>query len=122
MGGRSNDFDVIQGRDKISYGKRFAQTEERYEAHRMEKELEELAGRDIDPGRDARERAPIGALPMTTEPPPRDRFSELTDDAQRYVRMIRDALRDIGTASYRLARLPVEAALLAARRFRPARG
>lgn len=102
MGGRSNNFDVIQGRDGITYGKQFAQ---------MEKELEALN----------RPRTPIGALPVSTEPPPRDRFSELTEDAQRYTRMIRDALRDIGTASYRLARLPVEAVLLAVRRFRPAR-
>jgi hypothetical protein len=123
MGGRSNNFDVIPGREeKLTYGKRFAQTEERYEAHRMEKELEELAERPVEARRESKRGTPIGALPMATEPPPRDRFSALTDDAERHARLIRDSVRDIGRASYRLARLPFEAMLLAARRFRPARG
>ncbi len=66
--------------------------------------------------------APIGALPMSTEPPPRDRFSELAEDAQRYAQMIRFAVKDIRSATWRLARLPAEALLLATRRLRPARG
>ncbi|MFP2934813.1 hypothetical protein ACLESO_58850, partial [Pyxidicoccus sp. 3LG] len=78
----------------IHYGKRFAQTEELYQAHQMATELEELARPEPDakfshgPGftppkakkakRTARAEAPviggtapIGALPPTREPPPR---------------------------------------------------
>lgn len=151
---------------KISYGHKFAQTQEIYAARQMEKQLEELARQDgaLDeeaddehddlPSREAaghegdadahrmqaaatdqREApaaarrgvtleemtrgAPIGALPTASEPPPRQGLSEVMADALRYTGMIRDAVRDITTASMRLARLPVEMAVLAAQRIRP---
>jgi hypothetical protein len=128
--------------EKISYGKKFAKTEQMYQARRMSEELEELARQDgaLDdeqqaqaPGpaaakgqvrsamEDLTRGAPIGALPQASERPPPDRFSELLDDAQRYTRVIREALADISTAGLRLARLPIEAAILAARRFGPLR-
>jgi len=125
------------GGEKISYGKKFAKTEEMYAARRMNEELEELARKDgaLDEEEQGEERgpvrqaiedvtrgSPIGSLPTSSEPPPRDRFSELADDAQRYTAMIREAVKDITTAGFRLARLPVEAAILAARRFGPVRG
>ena len=154
--------------DKISYGKKFAQTEELYQAHQMERELEELAKsdgmlaeeredeaeleeqaegpeasegrmfvehRERDTGRAAKKRtakkgpsiedvtrgAPIGATPKMSEPPPRSGLREVLEDAQRYVGMMRGGARDIFTAGMRLARLPIEVAMLAAARIRPQR-
>lgn len=134
--------------EKISYGKKFAKTEELYAAKQMNRELEELAREDgmleeeaarpepkvaaakpvIESKRPAAKRpvvedvtrgAPIGAMPVATEPPPRAMFSEVLDDAQRYAGMVRGGIRDITTGLFRLARLPVEVAILAANRIRP---
>jgi hypothetical protein len=66
--------------------------------------------------------APIGALPTAGEAPRLERISELADEAQQNTRMIGESLRDILKALVRIARLPVEAALIAARRLRPAHG
>lgn len=146
--------------DKISYGRKFAQTEEHYIARQMNHELEELAREDgalddedekrnkrgqgakkaAEPSGGAKKEAkssrekptkmkmedvgrtsPIGAMPAATEPPPREAFGELMTDAARYSGMIRDAMRDIFTAGMRLARLPVEVAIIAAARIRPLR-
>ncbi len=145
--------------EKISYGKRFAKTEELYQARLMEKELEELARQDgaLDGGgakkaasgaSGAKKRqaakakkgapakmeslqsrhqvleqvtrgAPIGAVPPAAEPPPRAAWSDVLGDAQRYLGMLKSGWRDMGTAGYRLARLPVEVAVLAMARLRP---
>lgn len=120
--------------EKISYGKKFAQTEERYTARQMERQLEELAREDeqrqprrevptFDGSRleELTRGGPIGAMPTASEPPPRQAFSEVLGDAQRYAGMIRHALRDLTTASMRLMRLPVELAVLTAQRLRPLR-
>lgn len=128
------------GDEKISYGRKFAQTQEHYVARQMNRELEELAKEDgaLDeekgeakapkpaekrPARSKMEElgrtAPIGAIPVASEPPPREAFGEVMTDALRYGAMIRSGVRDIFTASVRLARLPVELATLAAHRLRP---
>lgn len=150
--------------DKISYGKKFAQTEELYAAHQMERQLEELAKKDgmladeaesdleeqaegpeASEGRmflenreakpakkkaeprkgaaieDVTRGAPIGATPTMSEPPPRGGFGEVLGDAQRYVGMMRGGVRDIWTATMRLARLPIEVAMIAAAKIRPQR-
>lgn len=152
--------DKVSG-DKISYGKKFSQTEELYAAHQMNRELEELARHDgmledakgkkaeedkaatkkpakaeaskeaTGPGITDKDKkgarrvdeltrgTPIGALPTSSEPPPRDRMSEVLDDAQRYTGMMRGAVKDFTTATFRLMRLPVELAILAAQRINP---
>jgi hypothetical protein len=134
----AKDEELLPGEEKISYGKRFSQTEEMYQVRQMNHELEELAKRDgmleepkAPSKQPQRERAaikeatvvtgamPIGALPADEEPPPRAKLSEALDDAQRYLEMIRGAVRDIATASVRLARLPVEVAAMAAHKLRP---
>ena len=170
-GGRSYESDVEPGdqkvadKSKISYGHKFAQTEELYAAHQMERELEELARQDgmledeekeerRGPGggamhlgaasereekRDANAKrpavkaaegrrledvtrgAPIGALPTASEPPPRQGLSEVVGDAQRYAGMIRDSVKDFTTATMRLLKLPVDLAVIASQRLRPAR-
>lgn len=127
----------------VHYGKSHAQTEELYQAHQMEAELEELARPEPDAKfshgpefkqRKAKKRAearpqaraqtpviggtaPIGALPTTKEPPPRGRWADLMDEAQRQLQAIQSGLGDAAKAVTRLASLPVEVVRLAARRF-----
>lgn len=118
--------------EKMSYGRKFAQTEERYTARQMERQFEELAREDEALGQaptfdgkrieELTRGAPIGSMPTASEPPPRQAFSEVMGDAQRYAVMARNAVRDLTTASMRLMRLPVELAVLATRRLRPLRG
>lgn len=162
-GGRSYESDVEPGdqkvadKSKISYGHKFAQTEELYAAHQMERELEELARQDgmledeekeerrgsgggamhlgaPSEREEKREKkpegrrleeltrgAPIGALPTASEPPPRQGLSEVVGDAQRYAGMIRDSVKDFATATMRLLKLPVDLAVIASQRLRPAR-
>jgi hypothetical protein len=111
------------GSGELSYGRRFAETGELYQAHRMERELEALARQDdTRPAFRPPRGAPIGALPVAAEAPRRDRIAELADEAQQNTRMIGESLRDIFRALARIARLPIEAALIASRRFRPAHG
>lgn len=134
------------GEEKISYGRKFAQTQEHYVARQMNRELEELAKEegalDEEPEKKPEAKAkkapvekkaarskmeelgrtaPIGAIPVTSEPPPNEGFGELVTEAMRYGGMIRSAVRDIFTASVKLARLPMEVASLAAHRIRPLR-
>ena len=62
---------------------------------------------------------PIGSLPAASEAPPKQRVSDVFEEAQRYLAMIRDGTRDIAAASWRLARLPWEVAMVAAKQLRP---
>lgn len=125
----------------IHYGKSHAQTEELYQAHQMQAELEELArpepdakfshGPEFTPAPQAKKRtattrapapviggtAPIGALPPTKELPPRGRLGDLMDEAQRQLQAIQGGLGDAAKAVTRLASLPMEMVRLAARRF-----
>jgi hypothetical protein len=64
---------------------------------------------------------PIGSLPAATEAPPKQRVSEVLEDAQRCLAMIRGGVRDIAAATSKLARLPLEVAALAAKQLRPLR-
>jgi len=136
--GVTQQEDLPESATKIHYGKKHAQTEELFHAHQMEKQLEELAGVDRMPPKRAETQArteapqaepqrepqinrgtPIGALPEPQEPPQQGFFREIYDDAGRHLRVVRMAAKDISRASWRLLTLPVEAAKLAARRFRP---
>lgn len=124
----------------VHYGKAHAQTEELYQAHQMQAELEELARPEPDAkfshgpeftSRKVKKRAaslraqtpviggtaPIGALPPTKELPPRGRLGDLMDEAQRQLQAIQGGLGDAAKAVTRLASLPLEVARLAARRF-----
>jgi hypothetical protein len=65
--------------------------------------------------------SPIGALPAAAEALPPARFAEVLEDAQRYLGMIRSGVRDITTGAVKLARVPVDMALVAAQKFRPLR-
>ncbi|MFP2911978.1 hypothetical protein ACLESD_44540 [Pyxidicoccus sp. 3LFB2] len=124
----------------IHYGKSHAQTEELYQAHQMQAELEELArpepdakfshGPEFVPPK-AKKRtatpkaqtpvigatAPIGALPPTKELPPRGKLGDLMDEAQRQLQAIQGGLGDAAKAVTRLASLPMEVVRLAARRM-----
>lgn len=64
-------------------------------------------------------RTPIGAFTAVVEPPPHARFAEVMGDARRYVGMIRSGARDITVGAFKLARLPVDIALVAAQKVRP---
>jgi hypothetical protein len=74
---------------------------------------------ELPPTPEIRRHSPIGALPGAAEPPPHARWTELLGDARRYVGMIRSGARDVGTAAFKLARLPVDIALMAAHKVRP---
>lgn len=146
---KTKQKDLPDSATKISYGKRFAKTEEMYQARVMEKELEELARADgkLDDDKASKKTAkkpapakkmetaplqsrhevleqvtrgaPIGSVPPVAEPPPRGAFSDVLGDAQRYWGMLRGGLRDAGTAGIRLAKLPVDLAVMAVGRLRP---
>ena len=76
---------------------------------------------DLPPSPEMGRRNPIGALPAAEEPLPHARLTELLGDAQRYLGMIRSGARDIATAAVKLAKLPVDIALMAAHKVRPLR-
>jgi hypothetical protein len=121
--------------DGIHYGKSHAQTEEILKAHAAERaeaaahpapELKAEA-----PPRAERTQAkpklnlnttPIGALPMTEELPPRGRFQDLLDEAERQFEAIQGGIGDATKAATRLATLPLEVMRLAARRLRLVHG
>jgi hypothetical protein len=65
--------------------------------------------------------SPIGALPGAAEALPALRFAEMLGEAQRYIAMFRRGVRDITTASFKLALLPVNMAVFAVRKLRPLR-
>lgn len=112
--------------DRLHYGHRFAETEERAhqklehprEPPKMSRPQQGGAGMRAEAG--AGRGVPIGALPQTEEPmaepeallaggraPP---MGELVADAMRNVQRVTGAIRDLGEASFRLARLPWDAA------------
>jgi len=113
----------------IHYGKRHAQTEQRFQAHQRERQLEALSGVD----RRAPKRAdpaleplpvpqllrglPIGAVPEPQEPPAQGHFQEISDEAGRHLSVLRVATTDLVRASWRLLTLPLRAAQLAAHRW-----
>lgn len=138
--------DLPDSAQKISYGKRFAKTEELYQARVMERQLVELAGGAGQKARKGKAKkgaaskvaatvpelnsrhqvleqvtrgAPIGAMPPLTEPPAPGGFGEVWGDARRYFEMFKGGIRDAATAGMRLARLPVEVAVLLTGRMRP---
>jgi hypothetical protein len=116
----------------IHYGKSHAQTEELLKAHAATR-ARAPAGetKREEPPRVERPRAtpalnrnttPIGALPMTEELPPRGRFQDLLDEAQRQLEAIQGGIGDVTKAATRLASLPFEVVRLAARRLRLVHG
>lgn len=132
----------LPGEERLSYGKKFAQTEELAIAHQMNAQLEELAGlredaspkmsRSRKPAARAeassqalpeemppRNGAPIGALPPPQLRMPAGLLRDVWADAGRYLRMLQEAARDARTATIQLLRLPLEAAQIAARRVLP---
>ncbi|MDQ3264691.1 MAG: hypothetical protein M3Y59_13655 [Myxococcota bacterium] len=125
---------VIHGETKIHYGKKFSQTEELFQARRMNHQLEELAGitdedeaqppasAELPEAPQVHKSSPIGALPPTEEATtllPETLLHELRDTTALNLRQLRSAARDLWSASFRLATLPLEVARLAARRLRP---
>jgi hypothetical protein len=119
----------------IHYGKSHAQTEEILKAHAAERAAAPVQQaqepKREPPPRVERPRAtpqlnrnttPIGALPMTEELPPRGRFQDLLDEAERQLNAIQGGLGDVTKAATRLASLPFEVVRLAARRLRLVHG
>ncbi|SEM00181.1 hypothetical protein SAMN05444354_110186 [Stigmatella aurantiaca] len=117
----------------IHYGKSHAQTEEILKARAAEprhakkqEDEEEQAPAQMKaealPPPVNRNTAPIGALPMTEELPPRRRLKDLLDEATRQVEAIQGGIGDVVKAAQRLASLPGEAVRLAARRLNPLEG
>ncbi|HEX8703983.1 MAG TPA: hypothetical protein VF815_34445 [Myxococcaceae bacterium] len=118
----------------VHYGKAHAQTEEILKAHiaeRAETPMQEIPmQRAQEPKREApwatpklnRNTTPIGALPMTEELPPRGRFQDLIDEAERQLETIQGGINDVTKAATRLASLPIEVMRLAARRLRLVHG
>lgn len=116
----------------IHYGKSHAQTEEILRARaaelRHKKHEDEEAQAPAQMKAEAlpppvnRNTAPIGALPVTEELPPRRRLKDLLDEATRQVEAIQGGLGDVVKAAQRLASLPGEAVRLAARRLNPLEG
>jgi hypothetical protein len=130
---------------KIHYGKAHAETEEFLAAKRMNAELEELAGiehTEVKPQRrskrqsrqieahatdgaskkmeELRREHPIGALPADEEPLMEAGFvREVVEKTATHLKLVRTAAADLGAASLKLARLPLDVASLAARRIRP---
>jgi hypothetical protein len=121
---------VSPGKDGgIHYGKSHAQTEEILKARAAEprpakkQAVEEQApaqrNAEALPPQVPRNTAPIGAVPMAEELPPRRRLKDLFDEATRQVEAIQGGIGDVAKAASRLASLPGEAIRLAARRWNP---
>lgn len=102
---------------KISYGKKFAETEELYQAHVMEAQLEELAGvtkeeasprmsrgADADPIDRMRKSAPIGAMP--TAELGKKKLRDFWSDGMRHVQLFREGTRDILNAASFFLHMP----------------
>ena len=104
----------------LHYGKKFAQTEELYQAHAMEAQLEELAGvakekttkapkmsrsPDADPIDRMRKSAPIGAMP-TAELPGKKKLKDFWADGVRHVQLLKEGTRDILHAASFLIHMP----------------
>ncbi len=129
---RSRHADTPQ--DGIHYGKSHAQTEEILKAHaaeRAETPMQEVPMQPAQAPKPEASRAtpklnrnttPIGALPMTEELPPRGRFQDLLDEAERQLETIQGGINDATKAATRLASLPLEVMRLAARRLRLVHG
>ncbi len=117
----------------VHYGKAHAQTEELLKAHAAERAaaptVQQAHEAKPEPKREVRttprlnrNTTPIGALPMTEELPPRGRFQDLIDEAERQVETIQSSINDVTKAATRLATLPLEVMRLAARRLRLVHG
>jgi len=117
----------------VHYGKAHAQTEEILKAHAAERAeappVQHAEAPKPEPKREARatprlnrNTTPIGALPMTEELPPRGRFQDLLDEAERQFEAIQGGINDVTKAATRLATLPLEVMRLAARRLRLVHG
>lgn len=123
--------------EKISYGDRFAQTEEMSAVSQPNDELQELprsrpgarepmravaVSAELPPAPERRPRGePIGSLPVASEAPPKTHVAEVLEDAQRHLGVLQAGLRDITAACWKLARLPIDVAVFAARQLRPLR-
>jgi hypothetical protein len=114
--------------EKISYGDRFAHTVEMYGA--SSRNDEDARGStapiavspELPPPPEAMVRGePIGSLPAISEAHPRQHVWEVLEDAQRHLAMIQAGMRDITAGFWKLARLPIEVAVMAARQMRPLR-
>lgn len=135
----TKDEPRLPDEEKISYGKRFAQTEEMYSVRQMNRELEELARQDeqmgeqpggavkvspeLPPAPQPPVRGePIGSLPTAAvATPPKEHLREVIEDGWRYAGMLLAGVRDVATAALKLARLPLDVATVAAQKLRPLR-
>jgi hypothetical protein len=117
----------------VHYGKAHAQTEEILKAHAAERAeaptVQQAREARPEPKREVRttprlnrNTTPIGALPMTEELPPRGRFQDLIEEAERQLETIQSSINDVTKAATRLATLPLEVMRLAARRLRLVHG
>jgi hypothetical protein len=118
----------------LHYGRRFAETEQRGQERALELPLEAYRGQAFS--------APIGALPATEEAmnpqdalSPEERSAERADErgetkegmdrvvaeAMEQVGVMTSAIRDLGESSFRLARLPWNAARALRQRRRKGR-
>ena len=118
-------------RAPVHYGKKFAQTEQLYQAHEMEHQLEELVRRDtgeelavpavakpsLEPSTPARPLPPIGAIPPQTSAPGLASLKDVLADATRELRALEGAVRDFSGAATRLLKLPLTAAKLTVARL-----
>ncbi|MBN1209315.1 MAG: hypothetical protein JXB05_30975 [Myxococcaceae bacterium] len=109
----------------IHYGKSHAATEEILKARAMAPRRPAStakAGAPQAAPRISRNTTPIGSLPTTEELPPRGRFQDLLEEAQRQLEVLQSGIGDVGKAAMRLASLPLEVIRLAARRLRLVHG
>lgn len=106
------------GKPRISYGKKFAESEQIYKEHH--EHYEELHAQDgrtpVIPGKVQ----PIGALPGMEDPELRADFGHYFDRAKRDVRRMRNAMEDLLSAGGQMLSLPADLVRVALRRFRPA--
>lgn len=103
---------------RISYGKKFAESTERYQEHHQQ--YEELEAKRAHEAVMTGKAQPIGAIPGVEEPQIRTGVAEVFDRARRDVRRMRNAVEDFFDATGHVVRIPGEVLRVAIRRFRPA--
>jgi hypothetical protein len=124
---------------KFHYGKRYQQTEERFQLHRAEAQAraQDIAPLPMVRGKTKAKKkpkhvpaalpptpspegargAPIGALPASPEAHPPDRVTELLGDALRYARTFWGAAHDLTSTGARLLLFPLDVTRIIARRL-----
>lgn len=103
---------------KISYGKKFGETEERFQ--QKAEQFEELQERRAEEPVIKGKVRPIGALPTPEDPSLRANMGEILTRTRLDLRRMRNAVEDFVDASSHVLSLPAQILRTAARRFRPA--